>query len=281
MNIVFAVEAALRALLAPHKMNLASLGNQVPHLHWHVVPRFADDSHFPQPGLGQRAARRRRAVTAAPTFARRLSDRLAARTRRVHPVSDDTTVQNPETDDAGSPARAAPPAAAPRVRRRRRRARWAKRCRSLQVAQAHEALIGQLRAARHAAEFAPRERARDRRGPARAGRAPAHRARAPLCRQAAARGRARDRGHRAGGRAVAGAVGAVLGVPEAAARRRSGAAGREGEDPAARPVRRQAARARARPRAPRRRRRRCGRSCTPTTGSPKCSTAPSPRSPTT
>ena len=49
MRIVFRVEAALRALLEPHKINLASLGNLVPHLHWHVVPRFADDSHFPNP----------------------------------------------------------------------------------------------------------------------------------------------------------------------------------------------------------------------------------------
>lgn len=49
MQVVFAVEAALRAMLAPDKINLASLGNQVPHLHWHVIPRFQDDTHFPDP----------------------------------------------------------------------------------------------------------------------------------------------------------------------------------------------------------------------------------------
>jgi len=49
MQAVFAVESALRELLAPDKINLASLGNQVPHLHWHVIPRFADDRHFPDP----------------------------------------------------------------------------------------------------------------------------------------------------------------------------------------------------------------------------------------
>jgi len=47
MHAVFAVESALRALLAPDKINLASLGNAVPHLHWHVIPRFRDDRHFP------------------------------------------------------------------------------------------------------------------------------------------------------------------------------------------------------------------------------------------
>ena len=49
LRAVFVVEAALRELLAPDKINLASLGNQVPHLHWHVIPRFADDAHFPDP----------------------------------------------------------------------------------------------------------------------------------------------------------------------------------------------------------------------------------------
>lgn len=46
---VWRVEAALRAELKPDKINLASLGNVVPHLHWHVIPRFADDAHFPAP----------------------------------------------------------------------------------------------------------------------------------------------------------------------------------------------------------------------------------------
>jgi len=54
MLTVFAVERAQRAVLAPAKVNLASLGNVTPHLHWHVIPRFADDSHFPQPVWGQR-----------------------------------------------------------------------------------------------------------------------------------------------------------------------------------------------------------------------------------
>jgi diadenosine tetraphosphate (Ap4A) HIT family hydrolase len=47
MRVVFAAEQALRELLQPAKINLASLGNMVAHLHWHVIPRFADDRHFP------------------------------------------------------------------------------------------------------------------------------------------------------------------------------------------------------------------------------------------
>jgi diadenosine tetraphosphate (Ap4A) HIT family hydrolase len=49
MAVVFATEEILRETLQPAKINLASLGNQVPHLHWHVIPRFTDDAHFPDP----------------------------------------------------------------------------------------------------------------------------------------------------------------------------------------------------------------------------------------
>jgi diadenosine tetraphosphate (Ap4A) HIT family hydrolase len=46
---VWHVELALRDVMAPGKVNVASLGNMTPHLHWHVIPRYADDAHFPNP----------------------------------------------------------------------------------------------------------------------------------------------------------------------------------------------------------------------------------------
>ena len=56
--LVDTVERVLRERLQPTKINLASLGNVTPHLHWHVIARFDWDSHFPQPvwGAPQRAA---------------------------------------------------------------------------------------------------------------------------------------------------------------------------------------------------------------------------------
>lgn len=56
MDAVARVETVLRKQLNPAKINLASLGNMVAHLHWHVIARFDWDSHFPQPvwGLKQR-----------------------------------------------------------------------------------------------------------------------------------------------------------------------------------------------------------------------------------
>ncbi|WP_093556928.1 HIT family protein [Pseudoduganella namucuonensis] len=46
---VWQVEEAQRAVMAPEKVNLASFGNMTPHVHWHVIPRYADDAHFPNP----------------------------------------------------------------------------------------------------------------------------------------------------------------------------------------------------------------------------------------
>ncbi|MDO9420770.1 MAG: HIT family protein [Herminiimonas sp.] len=49
MRAVCQVEAALREIMQPEKINLACLGNMVPHLHWLLIPRFTDDAHFPNP----------------------------------------------------------------------------------------------------------------------------------------------------------------------------------------------------------------------------------------
>src|SRR3954452_19651216 len=35
--------AAIESCFRPHKLNYELLGNQVPHLHWHLFPRQADD----------------------------------------------------------------------------------------------------------------------------------------------------------------------------------------------------------------------------------------------
>lgn len=54
MSLVFAVEEAVRHVMHPDKMNVAALGNMVPHIHWHVIPRFKDDVFFPGSAWSQR-----------------------------------------------------------------------------------------------------------------------------------------------------------------------------------------------------------------------------------
>lgn len=82
LNTVMQVEALLREVLRPDKINLASLGNVVPHLHWHVIPRFTDDRHFPAPVW---ATPQREVATAhsRPNLADCLRERLA--TLHQHP----------------------------------------------------------------------------------------------------------------------------------------------------------------------------------------------------
>ena len=79
---VYEVEQAVREVMAPTKINLASLGNVVPHLHWHVIPRYTDDAHFPAPvwAAAVRAldpavleARRSRLPQLADAIARRMN----------------------------------------------------------------------------------------------------------------------------------------------------------------------------------------------------------------
>lgn len=77
MRVMLAAESALRTALAPDKINLASLGNLVPHLHWHVIPRFENDPHFPNPVWG---ARLRDTPRLAPTD---LADQLSASLNRL------------------------------------------------------------------------------------------------------------------------------------------------------------------------------------------------------
>jgi len=47
MRTVMKVEQAIIDIMQPEKVNLAALGNMVPHLHWHVIPRFHKDIAFP------------------------------------------------------------------------------------------------------------------------------------------------------------------------------------------------------------------------------------------
>ena len=81
MEAVTIIEQCLREALSPTKVNLATLGNVVPHLHWHVIARFDWDSHFPGPvwagAQRERATAREAEVTAKlPVLEQRMIERL-------------------------------------------------------------------------------------------------------------------------------------------------------------------------------------------------------------
>lgn len=59
------IEREMIAYYAPDKINIASFGNYLPHVHWHIMTRFAQDSYFPEPMWG---TKQRESVLQLPSF---------------------------------------------------------------------------------------------------------------------------------------------------------------------------------------------------------------------
>lgn len=72
---------AIEECFRPHKLNYELLGNQVPHLHWHLFPRYADDPDASSPvwvavGRAERDRSERRRLRTGPTTRAETADRL-------------------------------------------------------------------------------------------------------------------------------------------------------------------------------------------------------------
>ncbi|BAF72060.1 HIT family protein [Sulfurovum sp. NBC37-1] len=48
------IEKAMIDYYSPEKINIASFGNYLPHVHWHIMARFKEDSYFPEPMWGDK-----------------------------------------------------------------------------------------------------------------------------------------------------------------------------------------------------------------------------------
>ena len=48
------IEKEMLSYYTPTKINIASFGNYVPLVHWHIMARFKDDSFFPEPMWGKK-----------------------------------------------------------------------------------------------------------------------------------------------------------------------------------------------------------------------------------
>jgi len=59
------IEKEMLSYYSPDKINLASFGNYLPHLHWHIMARFKEDSYFPEPMWG---TKQREASLKLPSF---------------------------------------------------------------------------------------------------------------------------------------------------------------------------------------------------------------------
>ena len=48
------IEKEMIIYLNPEKINIASFGNYLPHVHFHIMARFKEDSFFPEPMWGKK-----------------------------------------------------------------------------------------------------------------------------------------------------------------------------------------------------------------------------------
>ena len=48
------IEKQMLEYYKPEKINIASFGNYLPHVHFHIMARFKDDSYFPEPMWGEK-----------------------------------------------------------------------------------------------------------------------------------------------------------------------------------------------------------------------------------
>ena len=51
-NALDIIEKEMLEYFKPDKINIASFGNMLPRVHWHIMARFNDDSYFPEPMWG-------------------------------------------------------------------------------------------------------------------------------------------------------------------------------------------------------------------------------------
>jgi len=64
-NALDIIEKLMLEYYRPEKINIASFGNMLPHVHWHIMARFKEDSYFPEPMWGEK---QRKATLELPNF---------------------------------------------------------------------------------------------------------------------------------------------------------------------------------------------------------------------
>jgi len=70
------IEKEMLSYYQPAKINIASFGNYVPLVHWHVMARFQEDSYFPEPMWGRKQRDASLFLPAFETFCKNINKRL-------------------------------------------------------------------------------------------------------------------------------------------------------------------------------------------------------------
>ena len=70
------IEKLMLEFYSPTKINIASFGNYVPHVHFHIMARFELDSFFPEPMWGEKKRDSKLSLPSFDKFIEQLKGRL-------------------------------------------------------------------------------------------------------------------------------------------------------------------------------------------------------------
>lgn len=70
------IEKQMLEYYKPEKINIASFGNYVPHVHFHIMARFKEDSYFPEPMWGKKQREANLNLPSFEKFCKKLKDKL-------------------------------------------------------------------------------------------------------------------------------------------------------------------------------------------------------------
>jgi diadenosine tetraphosphate (Ap4A) HIT family hydrolase len=76
-DILYIIECTMLDYYHPKKINIASFGNYLPLVHWHIMARFRDDSHFPEPMWGIRQRETKPSLPPFDLFSDKLNSALS------------------------------------------------------------------------------------------------------------------------------------------------------------------------------------------------------------
>lgn len=72
------IEREMLHYYRPEKINIASFGNMLPQVHWHIMARFKEDSCFPEPMWGSRQRDARLELPPFEPFFKTVAEKLGA-----------------------------------------------------------------------------------------------------------------------------------------------------------------------------------------------------------
>ncbi len=70
------IEKEMITYYKPIKINIASFGNYLPNVHWHIMARFEEDSYFPEPMWGKKQRDARLDLPIFETFKNTLIEKI-------------------------------------------------------------------------------------------------------------------------------------------------------------------------------------------------------------